>query len=93
MQCFPLYSLLLSLGSPRVNLLVLDVEGAETLILRTVPWDLVDIEVSRSWRTFKGKNDILISLGWVQKLIIEKEKKTFNKLKLNVRIHFGKFFY
>ncbi len=63
MQCFPLYSLLLSLGSPRVNLLVLDVEGAETLILRTVPWDLVDIEVSRSWRTFKGKNDILISFG------------------------------
>jgi sporulation protein YlmC with PRC-barrel domain len=40
-----LYSLLLAMGSPTVNLLVLDVEGAETLILRTVPWDQVDIEV------------------------------------------------
>ena len=45
LQCFPLYSLLVSLGSPTVNLLVLDVEGAETLVLRTVPWASVDIEV------------------------------------------------
>ena len=46
LQCFPLYSLLLAMGSPTVNLLVLDVEGAETLVLRTLPWDKVDIEVS-----------------------------------------------
>jgi hypothetical protein len=45
MQCFPLYSLLLSMGNPKVNLLVLDVEGAETLVLKTVPWAKVDIEV------------------------------------------------
>ena len=40
-----MYTLLLSLGNPMVSLMVLDVEGAETLILRTVPWDKVDIEV------------------------------------------------
>ena len=28
-QCFPLYSFLLALENPRVNLLVLDIEGAE----------------------------------------------------------------
>jgi hypothetical protein len=33
------------MGNPTVNLLVLDIEGAETLVLRTIPWDLVDIEV------------------------------------------------
>jgi hypothetical protein len=42
----PLYSLLLSMGNPTVNLMVLDVEGAETLIIRTVPWHSVDIEVT-----------------------------------------------
>jgi hypothetical protein len=33
------------MGSPTVNLMVLDVEGAETLVIKTVPWDKVDIEV------------------------------------------------
>ena len=28
-QCFPLYSLLLAVGNPTVNLLSLDIEGAE----------------------------------------------------------------
>jgi hypothetical protein len=45
MQCFPLYSLLIAMGNPIVNLLVLDVEGAETLVLRTIPWSSVNIEV------------------------------------------------
>ncbi len=46
MQCFPLYSLLLALGNPTVNLFILDIEGTEYLILKTIPWDKVDIEVS-----------------------------------------------
>ena len=29
MQCFPFYSLLLAIGNPTVNLLSLDIEGAE----------------------------------------------------------------
>jgi hypothetical protein len=45
-QCFPLYSLLLALGNPTVNLFILDVEGAEYMVLKTIPWHKVDIEVS-----------------------------------------------
>ena len=29
LQCFPLYSMLMALGNPTVNLLSLDIEGAE----------------------------------------------------------------
>jgi hypothetical protein len=45
-QCFPLYSLLLALGNPTVNLFILDVEGAEYMVLKNLPWHKVDIEVS-----------------------------------------------
>ena len=45
MQCLPLYSLLLALGNPTVHYFSLDIEGAELGVLRTVPWDLVDIWV------------------------------------------------
>ena len=47
-QCFPLYSLLLaSAGQVTVNYLSLDIEGAEFEVLKTIPWDKVDIEVRR----------------------------------------------
>merc|ERR1712117_258001 len=45
MQCFPLYSLILATGNRTVNYLSLDIEGAEFLVLKTIPWDKVDIEV------------------------------------------------
>merc|ERR1712038_1127628 len=46
MQCFPLYSLLLAAaGNVTVNYLSLDIEGAELLVLETLPWDKLDIEV------------------------------------------------
>ena len=60
LQCYPLYSLLQAvgmfcgnfkieenfiLGNPTINLLSLDIEGAEYQILKTVPWGKVDIEV------------------------------------------------
>jgi len=45
LQCFPLFSLLLSLGNPTVNLFVLDIEGAEFEVLKALPWDRMDIEV------------------------------------------------
>ena len=45
-QCFPLYSLLLAAaGNVTVNYLSLDIEGAELLVLETLPWDKLDIEV------------------------------------------------
>lgn len=45
MQCFPLYSLIQATGGRTVNYLSLDIEGAEYLVLQTVPWEKVDIEV------------------------------------------------
>ena len=46
MQCFPLYSLLqAAAGNVTVNYLSLDIEGAELLVLETLPWDQLDIEV------------------------------------------------
>jgi len=45
LKCYPLYSLLLALGNPRVDFLSLDIEGAELAVLNTVPWDKVDIEL------------------------------------------------
>lgn len=55
MQCMPLYSLILALGSPTVNLLVLDIEGFELATLRTVPWDKVDIQVLSVETDLAGK--------------------------------------
>jgi len=45
LQCLPLYSLLLAVGLPRVNLFALDIEGAEFQVLQTIPWTKVDIQV------------------------------------------------
>ena len=58
LQCFPLFSVLMALANegpesgsrdpirgPRVNLLSLDIEGAESEVFKTIPWDMVDIEV------------------------------------------------
>ena len=45
MQCLPLYSLIMAVGNPTVNWFILDIEGAELQVLKTVPWDKVDIEV------------------------------------------------
>ena len=48
-QCYPLFSLLQALGwptiLPRVDLLSLDIEGAELAVLQTLPWHRLDIEL------------------------------------------------
>ena len=43
--CLPLYSILLALGNPTVDYFSLDVEGAEYDILKTIPYNDVDIKV------------------------------------------------
>ena len=45
LQCFPLYSILQSIGNPRVDIFSLDIEGGELDVLRTIPWKKVDISV------------------------------------------------
>ena len=44
-QCFPLYSILLALNRTTVDYLSLDVEGAELAVLKTIPFDKVNIRV------------------------------------------------
>ena len=44
-QCFPLYSLLMAVGNPKVDLFSLDIEGAEMPVLKTIPWKKVNISV------------------------------------------------
>lgn len=45
-ECYPLYSLLLAADiAHNVDLLSLDIEGAELAVLKTMPWDKVNIEL------------------------------------------------
>merc|ERR1712130_388901 len=45
MQCMPLYTILLAMGNPTVHYFSPDIEGAEFPVLKTIPWDKVDIRV------------------------------------------------
>ena len=44
-QCLPVYSILLALNVTTVDYFSLDVEGHELEVLRTIPWNKVDIKV------------------------------------------------
>lgn len=44
-QCFPLYSILLSLNQTTVDFFSLDVEGDELRVLKTIPFDKVNIKM------------------------------------------------
>jgi len=54
-QCFPLYSILLALGNPTVNLFIMDIQGSEVAVLETIPWQKVDIQVI-SLKTYKDSS-------------------------------------
>lgn len=73
LQCFPLYSLLLAVKAPTVNLLVLDIEGAEFQVLKEFPWSLAKVEVilvelEHAGKVFPGTrwevHDFLLSVGF-----------------------------
>jgi len=44
-HCLPVYSILLALNRTTVDLFSLDIEGHELDVLRTIPFDKVDIKV------------------------------------------------
>jgi FkbM family methyltransferase len=44
-QCLPLYSILLATGKTTVDVFSLDIEGHELEVLKTIPFDKVDIKV------------------------------------------------
>ena len=54
MQCIPIFSLLLALGNPTVDFLSLDIEGAEYQVLKTIPWNKVDIRALSVETQFAG---------------------------------------
>ena len=45
MVCFPLFGVLKALNVTKVDYFSLDVEGNEMDVLRTIPFDLIDITV------------------------------------------------
>ena len=45
MQCFPLTSIVYALGNPKIDYLSLDIEGAELEVLKTIPFDKVNIQL------------------------------------------------
>ena len=51
-------SLILALGNPRVDLLSLDIEGAEYLVLQTLPWEKVPFDIWSVGMTYKLQVDI-----------------------------------
>ena len=69
-QCFPVYSLLLALNRTTVDYFSLDVEGSELQVLKTIPFDKVDIKVLTVGftHTKEGKNNLeqfMISKGYL----------------------------
>ena len=58
--CFPLYSILLALGNPTVDYFSLDVEGAEWLIVETLPWSKVDISIFNYEHAHLGTDNVLL---------------------------------
>ena len=44
-QCLPFYSILLATNITQIDYFSLDVEGHELEILKTIPWDKIEIKV------------------------------------------------
>ena len=67
-QCFPLYSVLQALDNPNIDYFSLDIEGAEYVVLDTLPWDkvnmtLLSIETNHAGDIFPGtREDIKVFL-------------------------------
>jgi hypothetical protein len=44
-QCFPFFSILSALNRTQIDYFSLDIEGDEFAVLKTIPWNRVDITV------------------------------------------------
>jgi hypothetical protein len=72
----------LALGNPTVDLFSLDIEGGELPVLRSIPWDKVDIkviiiEVNYLGKIFEAANDDLV------KLMTDNGYKFFSEIHIN----------
>ena len=52
--CFPFHSILFAIGNPSVDYFSLDIEGVELAVLKTIPWNKVDIKVNKSLKHSLG---------------------------------------
>lgn len=50
MQCVPFYSVIKALGNPTIDFMSLDIEGTELQVLKTIPFNQVDIRVSSIYK-------------------------------------------
>lgn len=90
-QCFPVYSVLRALGLPSVDYFSLDIEGAEYQVLKTIPFqdldiNLLGVEVEHAGKIFTGtENDIihLLTSNGYQYVAKTKLDKFFLKTKRN----------
>ena len=65
-QCFPLYSVLKAIGNPKVDYFSLDIEGPEYQVLKTIPWNDVNIKVlgietEHAGLVYEGSEEDIIS--------------------------------
>ena len=81
-QCFPLYSVLKALDTLNVGYFSLDVEGAEYVVLKTIPWPkvnitLLSVETNHAGKIFEGSrsdiHDTLLQNGykWIKSVVID----------------------
>ncbi|CAL4164974.1 unnamed protein product, partial [Meganyctiphanes norvegica] len=62
LQCLPLYSILMALNTTTVDYFSLDIEGLELEVLKTIPWDKVNIRtLSVEHKHIPGGKDVLRS--------------------------------
>jgi hypothetical protein len=56
MDCFPFYDILYACGATHVDVLFLDIQGAEFDVLKTIPWHYVHIRVSSNCSLINKRN-------------------------------------
>jgi hypothetical protein len=64
--CFPLYSVLLALGNPTVDYFSLDVEGAEWPIIKSIPFDKVNISIISLESNHLGTDNALLEAHMIK---------------------------
>ena len=75
-QCFPIYSILTALNQTTVDYFSLDIEGDELAVLKTIPWDRVNIKVKRPADKRKTENsNFLIFLDAVGRVHSRERRK------------------
>ena len=90
--CLPFFSILLALDNPTIDYFSLDVEGYELDILKTIPWDKVNIKVlsvefihleEKGWH-IQDLQAFMISQGYI---VHSKVKRDFIFIKNEYRVN------